>query len=204
MTVSPTARRDDRRADPADGNRYTRAEFVEYYGGAEEWEAASPAGPDVVEATVNLFGTIIKVKHLVKEAKRSLGKLPAEEGNRELKNGERTLQAQAVLLDQLHLRQRHELLDELERVKVQQSGQRLLLTELIAGHRKDADGIQALAAAEGWDESMFSVRILLSSLPRASSVCFCCCFCCAPSRDAVRDGSFSSCWRSTPSRPMRW
>jgi hypothetical protein len=29
--------------DPEDGNTYTRAEFVEAYGGAAEWDAASRA-----------------------------------------------------------------------------------------------------------------------------------------------------------------
>ena len=43
-TEAPTADEAlERRVDPADGNAYTRAEFVKFYGGKGEWRAAKPA-----------------------------------------------------------------------------------------------------------------------------------------------------------------
>ena len=47
-----------RRVDPTDGNSYTKQEFIECYGGVDEWNTASPAAADDIAAAelIALFG----------------------------------------------------------------------------------------------------------------------------------------------------
>ena len=49
---------EERRTDPADGNSYTRQDFIDQYGGTVEWDKAAPSsagGP--LPKTLNLSST---------------------------------------------------------------------------------------------------------------------------------------------------
>ena len=42
MSVNLGLKKLEKRVDPSDGNAYTREEFIEAYGGTDEWDAAAP------------------------------------------------------------------------------------------------------------------------------------------------------------------
>ena len=52
----------EKRTDPEAGEQYTRDEFLEIYGGTEEWDAAGPGGAAPVRASPRCLVTVAIAK----------------------------------------------------------------------------------------------------------------------------------------------